>query len=81
MLGLYHYIAFGLFGAFAAVDLATRARSFPEVTLWRLKGVGSGSGSDDNPSGDDSGGDGSSGGDDSGGGRGRGRGRGGGDDD
>jgi sterol desaturase/sphingolipid hydroxylase (fatty acid hydroxylase superfamily) len=39
MLGLYHYIAFGLFGAFAAVDLAARARRFPEVGRWRLKGV------------------------------------------
>ena len=39
MLGIYHYIAIGLFGGFAALDLVTRARTFPEVTLWRLKGV------------------------------------------
>ncbi|MDQ4088024.1 MAG: sterol desaturase family protein [Pseudomonadota bacterium] len=39
MLGLYHYIAFGLFAGFAALDLVTRARSFPEVRHWRLKGL------------------------------------------
>ena len=39
MLGLYHYVALGLFGAFAAIDLLTRARRFPDVTLWRLKGA------------------------------------------
>jgi len=39
MLGLYHYIALGLFGAFAAVDLLVRARRFPEVGRWRLKGI------------------------------------------
>ena len=39
MLGLYHFVALGLFGAFAAIDLLTRARRFPEVTLWRLKGL------------------------------------------
>ena len=38
MFGLYHYIALGLFAAFAAIDLLTRARSFPEVRHWRLKG-------------------------------------------
>jgi len=39
MLGLYHYIAFGLFAGFAAVDLLGRARAFPEVAHWRLKGL------------------------------------------
>ena len=39
MFGLYHYIAVGLFAGFAAIDLVVRARSFPEVTYWRLKGT------------------------------------------
>ncbi len=39
MLGLYHYIAFGLFAIFALADLAARARSFPDVAWWRLKGL------------------------------------------
>ena len=39
MLGTYHYIAFGLFGAFALVDLVARARVFPNVPLWQLKGL------------------------------------------
>jgi sterol desaturase/sphingolipid hydroxylase (fatty acid hydroxylase superfamily) len=39
MFGLYHYIALGLFAGFAAIDLVARARSFPEVTYWRLKGT------------------------------------------
>ncbi|WP_114953118.1 sterol desaturase family protein [Sphingosinicella terrae] len=39
MLGLYHYIAFGLFAGFAAIDLLVRARAFPEVRRWRLKGI------------------------------------------
>jgi sterol desaturase/sphingolipid hydroxylase (fatty acid hydroxylase superfamily) len=39
MIGLYHYIALGLFAAFAAIDLAARARAFPEVANWRLKGI------------------------------------------
>src|SRR3712207_1866032 len=39
MLGLYHYIAFGLFAGFAAVDLVGGARAFPEVAHWRLKGL------------------------------------------
>lgn len=39
MLGLYHYIALGLFTGFAALDLVARARAFPEVAGWRLKGV------------------------------------------
>ena len=39
MLGIYHLIALGLFVAFAAVDLAARARVFPEVPNWKLKGL------------------------------------------
>lgn len=39
MFGLYHYVALGLFGAFAALDLVARARAFPEIARWRLKGV------------------------------------------
>lgn len=39
MLGLYHYIALALFAAFAAVDLVARARRFPDVRYWRLKGA------------------------------------------
>jgi len=39
MLGLYHYIAFGLFGAFAVLDLFARARKFPDISYWRLKGL------------------------------------------
>ena len=39
MIGLYHYIALGLFAAFALVELASRARVFPQVANWRLKGA------------------------------------------
>ena len=39
MFGPYHLIALGLFGAFAALDGVARARLFPEVPLWKLKGV------------------------------------------
>lgn len=39
MIGLYHYIAVGLFAGFAALDLVARARRFPDVTYWRLKGT------------------------------------------
>ncbi len=39
MLGTYHYIALGLFAAFAAVDLIARARAFPDIRFWRLKGI------------------------------------------
>ena len=40
MIGLYHYIALGLFVAFALAELASRARIFPDVANWRLKGAG-----------------------------------------
>ncbi len=36
---IYHYIAFGMFAAFAAVDLLLRARKFPGVKLWRTMGL------------------------------------------
>ena len=39
MFGTYHLIALGLFAAFAAVDLIARARVFPDVPLWKLKGI------------------------------------------
>ncbi|HYD12406.1 MAG TPA: sterol desaturase family protein [Allosphingosinicella sp.] len=39
MLGLYHYIALGLFAAFAAADLAFSARRYPDVRHWRIKGI------------------------------------------
>ena len=39
MIGLYHYIAAGLFAGFALLELVLRGRSFPPVTHWRLKGT------------------------------------------
>ena len=39
MFGLYHYLAVGLFAAFALLDIAVRARAFPEVSRWRAKGL------------------------------------------
>jgi sterol desaturase/sphingolipid hydroxylase (fatty acid hydroxylase superfamily) len=39
MFGTYHLIALGLFAGFAAVDLVARARVFPHVPLWQLKGI------------------------------------------
>ena len=39
MFGTYHLIALGLFVAFAAVDLVARARVFPDVPFWKLKGI------------------------------------------
>lgn len=39
MIGLYHYFAIGLFAVFAIAELATRARVFPKVTNWKLKGA------------------------------------------
>jgi sterol desaturase/sphingolipid hydroxylase (fatty acid hydroxylase superfamily) len=38
MLGIYHYISLGLFAGFALLDLAIRARAFPDVPSWKLKG-------------------------------------------
>jgi sterol desaturase/sphingolipid hydroxylase (fatty acid hydroxylase superfamily) len=39
MFGNYHYIALGLFAGFALLDLAIRARAFPQVPGWKLKGA------------------------------------------
>ena len=39
MFGIYHGIALALFAGFAVLDLATRARWFPDVPYWKLKGV------------------------------------------
>jgi sterol desaturase/sphingolipid hydroxylase (fatty acid hydroxylase superfamily) len=39
MFGIYHYIALGLFAGFALLDFAIRARSFPDVPMWKLKGA------------------------------------------
>jgi sterol desaturase/sphingolipid hydroxylase (fatty acid hydroxylase superfamily) len=40
MIGLYHYIAVGLFAGFALLELVIRGRTFPRVAYWRLRGVG-----------------------------------------
>ena len=40
MIGLYHYVAIGLFSGFALLELLIRGRSFPPVAMWRLRGVG-----------------------------------------
>lgn len=39
MIGLYHYVAFGIFGGFAALDLVRRGHFWPEVAGWRATGV------------------------------------------
>lgn len=39
MIGLYHYIAFGLFAGFAVLELVSRARPFSTVANWRIKGA------------------------------------------
>ena len=39
MIGLYHYVAIGLFAGFATLELVARGRTFPPVANWRLKGV------------------------------------------
>lgn len=39
MIGLYHYVAIGLFAGFALLELVARGHNFPAVTNWRLKGV------------------------------------------
>jgi sterol desaturase/sphingolipid hydroxylase (fatty acid hydroxylase superfamily) len=40
VIGLYHYVAIGLFAAFALLELVSKGRNFPQVTRWRLKGAG-----------------------------------------
>ncbi len=39
MIGLYHYIAFGLFAGFALLELALVGRKYPRVLHWRLQGA------------------------------------------
>ena len=39
MIGLYHYIALGLFAGFAVLELLLVGRKFPAVTHWRLQGL------------------------------------------
>ena len=39
MIGLYHYVAIGLFAGFAVLELIASGRNFPAVTNWRLKGA------------------------------------------
>lgn len=39
MIGLYHYIALGLFAGFALLELALVGRKYPRVVHWRLQGA------------------------------------------
>ena len=39
VIGLYHYVAIGLFTGFALLELILHGRSFPAVTRWRIKGA------------------------------------------
>ena len=39
MIGLYHYIALGLFTGFALLEALGRGRSFPAIARWKLKGA------------------------------------------
>jgi len=39
MFSFYHYVVLGLFAAFGLIDAAARARRFPSVRLWRLRGA------------------------------------------
>ena len=39
MFGIYHWIALSMFAAFAVLDLVVRGRAFPNVPLWKTKGV------------------------------------------
>jgi sterol desaturase/sphingolipid hydroxylase (fatty acid hydroxylase superfamily) len=39
MIGLYHYIAAGLFAGFVLLELLLHGRKFPPVARWRLKGT------------------------------------------
>lgn len=38
-MGSYHLIALAMFVAFVVAELATRARAFPEIAGWRVKGT------------------------------------------
>ena len=39
MIGLYHYIALGLFAGFTLLELALVGRKYPRVVHWRLQGA------------------------------------------
>jgi sterol desaturase/sphingolipid hydroxylase (fatty acid hydroxylase superfamily) len=39
MFGIYHWIALSMFAVFAVLDLVVRARKFPDVPLWKTKGI------------------------------------------
>ena len=39
MIGLYHYVALGLFTGFVLLEVSLRARIFPRVSNWKLKGA------------------------------------------
>ena len=39
MIGLYHYIACGLFAGLALLEVVLRGRRFPPITHWRLQGT------------------------------------------
>lgn len=39
MFGVYHAIALSMFAVFAVLDLVIRARTFPNVPFWKMKGV------------------------------------------
>lgn len=39
MFGIYHVIALSMFAVFAVLDLVVRARTFPNVPLWKTKGI------------------------------------------
>jgi sterol desaturase/sphingolipid hydroxylase (fatty acid hydroxylase superfamily) len=39
MIGLYHYIALGLFAGFAVLELVLNGGNFPSIARWRLRGA------------------------------------------
>ena len=41
MIGLFHYIALGLFAGFATLEimLAAGGRRFPDIARWKIKGA------------------------------------------
>lgn len=39
MIGLYHYVALGLFTGFVLLELVSKGRLFPNVDRWRAKGA------------------------------------------
>lgn len=38
-MSLYHFVALGLFAAFALADFVVGARTFPDIRLWRTLGI------------------------------------------